>query len=164
MWGQSEDQAMPDRVQYIMQLGCVLGTGLIAGTFLAFSSFIMSALERLPPAQGVAAMQAINITVINPVFMGVLFGTAILASYCGFAAFRSGANPSAVAAALLYVIGAIGVTMICNVPLNNELASLQSLAGDGEKIWARYLSDWTFWNSVRGIAAAAACTAFAIAL
>ena len=38
----------------------------------------MSALARLQPAQGIAAMQAINITAINPLFMLALFGTAAL--------------------------------------------------------------------------------------
>jgi uncharacterized membrane protein len=76
----------------------------------------------------------------------------------------SRSSAPAVAGALLYVIGVIGVTMMFNVPLNNELAALQSIAGDGGAVWARYLSNWTFWNTIRGVAAAAACVAFAMAL
>ena len=34
---------------------------LVAGIFFAFSTFIMRALGRLRPAEGVAAMQAINV-------------------------------------------------------------------------------------------------------
>jgi uncharacterized membrane protein len=155
---------MTDRLYSMMQIACMLGTGLIAGTFLAFSSFIMAGLGRLPPAQGVAAMQSINVTVINPLFMGILFGTAALSVWWGVGTMRSGDNLPAVAGALFYVIGVIGVTMIFNVPLNNELAALQSIAGDGGAVWLRYLSNWTFWNSVRGVAAAAACVAFAMGL
>ena len=54
-----------------------LGCGLVAGVFFAFSTFVMGALRRLPPAQGIAAMQSINVTVITPAFMIALFGTAI---------------------------------------------------------------------------------------
>lgn len=155
---------MTDRIYSAVEIACILGTGLMAGTFLAFSSFIMRALGRLPPAQGVAAMQSINVTVINPLFMGVLFGTAVLSAWWGLVAIRSGNNFPAVVGAFLYLVGSIGVTVVFNVPLNNELASLQSVAGDGGAVWARYLSNWTFWNSVRGIAAAAACVAFVLDL
>ena len=44
----------------------------------AFSSFVMPALRRLPPAQGVAAMQSINVTAVRPPFMLVFGGTAVL--------------------------------------------------------------------------------------
>ncbi len=152
---------MPDRAHNIVQLACILGTGLIAGTFFAFSSFIMAALGRQPPAAGMAAMQAINITVINPLFMGVLFGTALLSVFAGYVAFRSGGDANTLAGAALYLIGVIGITMVFNVPLNNELAALDPAAADSIRVWSRYLTDWTFWNSVRGIAAAAACVAFA---
>ena len=54
-----------------------LGCGLIGGVFFAFSSFVMGALARLPPAQGIAAMQSINIVVINPVFLLAFMGTAV---------------------------------------------------------------------------------------
>jgi uncharacterized membrane protein len=53
-----------------------LGCGLNAGVFFAFSSFVMKALARLQPAQGIAAMQSINAVAVNPAFMTALFGTA----------------------------------------------------------------------------------------
>ena len=56
----------------------VLGCGLVAGIFFAFSTFVMSALGRLPAKEGIAAMQAINITVLNPWFFAAFFGTAAL--------------------------------------------------------------------------------------
>ena len=56
---------------------CALGCGLIAGFFFAFSVSVMKALGKIPPAQGIAAMQSINVVVINPVFLGVFMGTAV---------------------------------------------------------------------------------------
>ena len=45
-----------------------LGCGLNAGVFFAFSSFVMKALARLQPAQGIAAMQSINLVAVTPGF------------------------------------------------------------------------------------------------
>jgi uncharacterized membrane protein len=53
-----------------------LGSGLMAGFFFAFSVCVMRALGRIAPAQGIAAMQSINVVVINPWFLVVFFGTA----------------------------------------------------------------------------------------
>src|SRR5215203_2738800 len=53
-----------------------LGAGLVGGVFHAFSTFIMSALARIRPSQGIAAMQSINITVLNPWFLLPFVGTA----------------------------------------------------------------------------------------
>ena len=41
---------------YPLTLIAAIGCGLVAGVFFAFSSFVMKALARLQPAQGVAAM------------------------------------------------------------------------------------------------------------
>ena len=79
---------MGDRMQNILILVSALGSGLIAGAFFAFSSFVMGALGKLPASQGIAAMQSINVVVINPIFLGVLFGTAALALFLGFGAMR----------------------------------------------------------------------------
>ncbi|MCV3214187.1 hypothetical protein OGM63_11805 [Plectonema radiosum NIES-515] len=38
----------------------------------AFSTFVMNALGRLQPNEGIAVMQSINIKAINPLFMVAL--------------------------------------------------------------------------------------------
>jgi uncharacterized membrane protein len=53
-------------VLYAATLATALGCGLVAGVFFAFSSFVMPALKRLPPAQGIAAMQSINKLAVTP--------------------------------------------------------------------------------------------------
>ena len=55
----------------------IVGSAASGGIFFAFSTFVMQALAQLPPAQGIAAMQAINITVINPWFMMAFFAPAV---------------------------------------------------------------------------------------
>ena len=144
-----------------------LGAGVIAGVFFAFSSFVMRALAKLPPAQGIAAMQSINVVVINPAFLGTLFGTGALCLVLGAIALTDLAADGAawrLAGALLYLLGCIGVTAFGNVPRNNRLAGLDPADAASAEIWALYVAEWTAWNHVRTVAALAAAACFILAL
>ena len=93
-----------------------LGAGLVGGVFLAFSAFVMKALAQLPAAQGVAAMQRINVVVLNPVFLGLFVGTAVLAGICVLAGFLPWGTPRSLlllVAGTAYLVGAFGVTVAC---------------------------------------------------
>ena len=152
---------------FTLKLFSALGCGLIAGVFFAFSSFVMNALARQPAAQGITAMQSINITVINPSFMGVFLGTAAACIFLAFSSLLKWHEPGAaylVVGSLLYLVGTVGVTMLCNVPLNDALAVAKPDSTDGATLWARYLTDWTMWNHVRTAAAIAAAASFTIAI
>jgi uncharacterized membrane protein len=148
---------------FSLKLLAILGCGLIAGVFFAFSSFIMTALARRPSAQGIAAMQSINIAVINPFFMLVFLGTGVvcLLLLVGAIGNRSLPNsPYLLAGSLLYLIGALGVTIGCNIPLNNELAVTQPNSSEAANIWTQYLARWTTWNHLRTVASLGAMIAF----
>lgn len=150
-----------------LKLFAALGCGLVAGVFFAFSTFVMSALARLQPKEGIAAMQSINITAINPLFMVALFGTAIACLFLAADSLLKWHQPGAtylLVGGLLYLIGTVLVTIAFNVPMNNALAITESDSTDGANLWARYLTDWTIWNHVRTIAALAAAALFTIAL
>ena len=69
---------MLERAIFILTFAAAIGSGVVGGIFYAFSSFVMAALGSLPSAQGAGAMKAINVTVINPVFMLAFMGTAVL--------------------------------------------------------------------------------------
>ncbi len=155
-----------DQALFVVTLVSALGCGLIAGAFFAFSSFVMKSLARLPAEQGIAAMQSINIVVINRWFMGAFFGTALacLAAATAGARLEHAATAYLIAGSVLYVIGTIGVTMACNVPRNDALASLIPSAPQAAALWQNYLSTWTAWNTVRTVAAFAASAAFILAL
>jgi uncharacterized membrane protein len=66
----------------------LLGSAIIAGVFFAFSNFVMPALGRLPAVEGIVSMQAINVVVINPLFMAVFAGTAVLSLLVALLALR----------------------------------------------------------------------------
>jgi uncharacterized membrane protein len=42
--------------------------------------------------------------------------------------------------------------MICNVPRNDALATLAADTADAAAYWARYLSEWIWWNHLRMLA------------
>jgi uncharacterized membrane protein len=145
---------------------CALGAGLVGGIFFAFSSFVMRALARIAPAQGIAAMQSINVAVINPVFMIAFLGTgAACAALIAVSlwSWRGPASALAIAGALLYLIGTLGVTMLCNVPRNGALAAVEPASAEAARLWRAYVTGWTAWNHVRTAAALAAAAALTLA-
>jgi uncharacterized membrane protein len=147
-----------------LTLIAALGCGLSAGALFAFSSFVMAALARLQPPQGIAAMQSINVLAVTPVFMIALFGTGLACFVLGvwaLADWDDSYGPYLLAGAALYLAGPVGVTMGYNVPRNNALARLDPAGADSADHWARYVKEWTAGNHVRvaaGVAAAAALT------
>jgi uncharacterized membrane protein len=143
-----------------------LGAGLIAGFFFAFSACVMEALGRLQPALGIAAMQSINIVVLNPLFLGAFFGTAIVCIVLATAAllmWSMSGSGLLIAGSLFYLVGTILVTVAANVPLNNKLAMVERQTIEGQELWGRYLSYWTGWNHVRTIGSLLAMMSFMLA-
>lgn len=141
---------MSDWVINLLTSVSAIGCALIAGVFFAFSSFVMKALVRLPAAQGIAAMQSINVAVINRWFLSVFLGTGAACTVVAVSSI-SRWNAYAVAGSLLYLTGTILVTGICNVPRNNALAAMDPAKETG--YWTRYAAEWTAWNHVRAAAA-----------
>jgi uncharacterized membrane protein len=144
---------------FILTLATALGCALVGGVFYAFSAFVMPALSRLNPANGIAAMQAINVTAVMPAFMTVFLGTglACVASIAvSIVQWGEGYPPYSLAGALLYLIGAIGVTGGFHVPRNNALAGMDPSTPPAAREWCRYLQAWTAGNHVRAAAALAA--------
>lgn len=152
---------------FILKLFSALGCGLIAGVFFAFSTFVMKALAQQPPAQGIAVMQSISITVINPWFMTAFLGTAATCLFLVVSSLLKWHQSGAVyllVGSLLYLIGTFLVTMVVNVPLNDALAIVKPDSAEGVSLWANYLTNWTFWNHVRTVAALAAAASLSISL
>ena len=155
--------------QFIPVVGttALLGSALVGGIFFAFSSFVMKALARVPPAEGIGAMQSINVVVLNPSFLGVFMGTAVVSLGAGGLALAGWGRPSAaflLGAALFYLVGTFLVTVIGNVPLNDELAAVSATDPAALDVWERYLRRWTTWNHVRTAAAMVAALLFSLGL
>lgn len=144
----------------------VIGAGLNAGLFFIFSVCIMGALARLPAEHGIAAMQAINVTILNPWFLLAFMGTAVLSLILVGGGFVYGgpARFYLIAGGLLFLGGVILVTMIVNVPMNNALEALQPGRDDAARLWSSiYLVDWVRWNHVRTLSSIGALGCFVMA-
>lgn len=128
-----------------------LSSSLLGGLYFVFSVVIMRALEKLPAEQGIAAMQSINLVILNPAFLGVFLGTAVGGVLLVAAAVFNwtAATPWLIAGALVYIIASLGLTIVFNVPLNNELVAVSATDPASADVWKRYLTDWTFWNHIR---------------
>jgi uncharacterized membrane protein len=112
-------------------------------------------------------MNAINVTVINRSFMLAFFGSAVLclaATALSIFEWSATGGTLVALASALYLAGCIGVTIVCNVPLNNALAAVPLGTPQAAALWMRYLSEWTRWNTVRTVASAAAALLFTAGL
>jgi uncharacterized membrane protein len=156
-----------DGFLFALTLITALGCGLSAGALFAFSSFVMQALARLPPARGIEAMQSINVMAPTPVFMTALFGTAVACAVLavwGIFTLDEDYGVYLLIGGVLYLAGTIGLTMGYHVPRNNALAAVDPNSPEGADLWGRYLAEWTRWNHARVAAGLAAAALLTIAL
>lgn len=152
---------------FYLVLCTALGSGLMAGVFFAFSTFVMPALARLPVPQGIAAMQRINEAVVPSVFLAVFLGTAgtslvLIAMSC--LRLREAGMGFVLGASLLYFLGAFLVTMFYNVPLNDKLAAIDPGSVAGADFWQQYLTRWMMGNHLRTLTSSLALVGFLLAL
>jgi len=139
-------------MQTILALVLCIGAGTVGGVFFAFSTFIMRALAQLHHARGIAAMQRINVAVLNPLFLGVFMGTALLSAVCLIVAFFPWAGSGSallLTAGILYLVGSFLVTILRNVPMNERLGHLDAGSSQADEYWPAYVRGWTRWNHVR---------------
>ncbi|MGH1344131.1 MAG: DUF1772 domain-containing protein [Nannocystales bacterium] len=139
---------------------------IMAGTYFAFSSFVMNSLAVLPRAQGIAAMQSINRVILSSSFMVLFFGSAAASLGLGVWGIRGWGDPGSmylVGGSLLYVVGMVVCTAAFNVPLNDGLEALDPAGTAAVEVWATYLRDWTRYNHVRTFFSAAASAVFVTA-
>ncbi len=171
----SEHTPVPDSVlapvfyqlHFALVLAALLGCGIIAGVFFTFSTFVMKALSRLSPAEGMAAMQSINITVLTPLFFGVFLGTAVVCIILlvwSLLQWEQANSGYVLVGSILYLVGSLMVTAVFNVPRNEALAEVDVLSADAENIWVNYQTEWTTWNHVRTITSVLAVVCFGFGL
>lgn len=140
------------------------GAGLTGGVFLAFSTFVMTALRRLPHPEGIRAMQQINRAAPQPVFLLVLLGTAVLGTLTAVLA-AIGSSPVSVAALVggLLSLATAAITIAFHVPRNNVLAGVAGDATGANHAWQRYLRAWVPGNHLRTLTSTASCVLLIVA-
>ena len=157
---------MIDRFLPIMTFLGAISCGVAAGIFYAFSSLVMRALARIQPPAAIAAMQAVNVSVVNLWFIMAFFGPALICCVLAvISLMRWNKEGSAylLAGSIFYLVGTIVVTFAFNVPLNDALATMDPASPEAVHRWASYLVTWTNWNHVRTAGALLAAAAFYLA-
>jgi uncharacterized membrane protein len=140
-----------------------IGCGLLGGLYFAFSTFIMAALGRVAQASGIMAMNAINVVIVQSLFMPLFIGTTLSSLVLAIAAVLRWGQPGASAmlvGGVLYVVGMFVCTAVIHVPMNDALAAVDPASTEATSLWARYLTDWTLWTHVRTISSTLACALF----
>ena len=158
---------MIDGLPRTLTVVAVVATGLMAGVFFAFSTFVMPGLRRLADEDGLRAMQGINKAApASPLFMLGLVGTAVLGVGLAVWALTDLDRPAApylLAGALLY-LATLVVTGIYHVPRNDALGLVDPAAPGAGEAWRRYYGGWVLWNHVRTLAPTASMVAYVLAL
>ncbi len=139
----------------VLVWAAAVGSGLMAGVYAAFSGFIMRSFAGLPPADAVAAMNAINTTIVRSAFMPLFFGSTLVSVLLIIAGLLNWLEPwslHALGAGTTYLTGMFLVTVFANVPLNNALAAAGNDDAGAHQAWQAYQTRWTRWNTVRAVA------------
>jgi uncharacterized membrane protein len=144
-----------------------LTSGAIGGLLFAFSNVVMPSLQKQPSDSAVKSMQTVNLQIVNPLFLALFLAPALLSLALLFLAYRVASQPWAPFifwASGLYLLGVIGITFACNIPMNNRLASWRSNLLPTRDFWEDYGRAWTNWNHLRTLAALGSSLAFSLAL
>ena len=137
-----------------MSMVSLLSIGAIFGFFYAWVCSTMWGLDATDPRLAIAAMQAMNASVQNPIFFPAFFLTPAILAATSCIATKQNRKRSAVlfaASAALYVAGPFLITVTVNVPMNQTLAEVV-VPTDSEtarNVWQTYSNTWQFWNTLR---------------
>ena len=138
------------------------------GFFYAWVCSTMWGLDAADPRVAMAAMQAMNASVRNPVFGPVFFGTAPLLALIAGLAWSQGARAAARwgAVASVLVAASVVLTASINVPMNEALGAtpVPETIEAAEVIWQDYSPRWQVWNTLRTGLTGLAVAAMAVAL
>ncbi|GAA1979028.1 DUF1772 domain-containing protein [Amycolatopsis minnesotensis] len=153
-------------IDTVLTFVAALGSGLVGGVFFAFSSFVMPALDRLPPGEAMAAMRSINVFAPKPPLMLAMMGTALVdvaAAVFSVVRWQGSGSWLVLAGCLVYLAGIIGMTAAFHVPRNNAL-DRGEIDAAAERRWREYYDAWHPGNHVRSLAGIVASGLFVLAL
>lgn len=162
---------MPKTTQLPTLITAYIALTLLAAIFGFFYAYVCSAmwgLDVVDPRTAIEAIKGINSEVRNVAFMPAFFLTPVALASVAALSWQS-AKPAAnwwVAAATIYLLGGLMLTMLFNVPMNEALAEIQvpESRQAAQTIWDEFSPDWQVYNLARtvfsGIAFGAALTGF----
>ncbi|WP_152363129.1 DUF1772 domain-containing protein [Microlunatus speluncae] len=149
----------------ILTLITLTGIALMAGLFFGYGNSVMPSLEQLPAGQGAAAMNLMNVAIYNPLFLMIFTVTGLACLpliLLGFVQRHPG-RWWLLAGSLLYFVAGM-ITMSINVPLNDQLATLDPYSPEGLAEWTSFAGAWSTANNLRAIACTLSVITLGVAL
>lgn len=130
---------------------------LVAGLLFAFAIVTMPGIKSLNDGEFIRAFQVMDDVIQNnhPLFMLVWMGSAVallLAAVLGLGQLDPAGKGILLVATLLYIIGVQLPTGMINVPLNNQLQTLdvgKMTASAQAEARLRFEPRWNQWNRMR---------------
>jgi uncharacterized membrane protein len=151
----------------IILFAAVIITGLSAGFFYAWEVSVIQGNKLVSDKTYVETMQSINRAIINPAFLLIFIGAALLLPVSSYMQFKSGANLSfwfMLSASVIYIVGTFGVTMGGNVPMNDALDAINIQGLSAEDLRTFRTSYEGRWNQLHTIRTMFAVISFVLSL
>ena len=144
----------------IFQITLILATllcSLAAGLLFTFAIVVMPGIRSLDNRAFIRAFQVTDRIIQNnqPLFMLVWLGsvvTLLIAAVLGFGQLDTAGRLLIISATLIYLLGVQLPTITINIPLNNELQTLDvDVMDETSNSAARQAFEprWNRWNSIR---------------
>jgi uncharacterized membrane protein len=161
--------ALGRAAERIATLGAMLSSGVMAGYFLAFSAQVMPGVGAMSGVNALVAlpvMRSINDHADSPRYAAAFLGALILTVLATAIATvrRDGiASWLTIIGGAAFLLGSIGVTLIFNRRLDDDLSGWSVTDPASIGLMEGYVRDWSRWNDVRLVASLIAFGLFALA-
>ena len=112
------------RTQIIILILAILFTGLMAGIFFTWSNAVKPGIGKLSDIEYLRAFQSMNRVILNNTFKLIFIGAVLatgLVPFFYFHLYPSNIFWLLVSAFIVYWVGAFGITVFGNIPLNEIL-------------------------------------------
>lgn len=129
----------------------ILGTGLLFGFFFTMSVSIMPGFDATDPYAALIANQDIGRATQQSLFFVALLGTPLALIIAIIMTWKMLLTRNWYLIALLSYIAMMGVTLLLNVPLNQQLdvLAISPAMDNAAEHWLAYSADWQMWNWLR---------------
>ena len=148
----------------------ILLTGLLAGLFYGYQCSVINGLGALGNKEYLLSFQSTNKFIQNPVFFLSFIGPVIVLPITCYINYKIGGGelfPYLLASTIIYMVAVFGITIACNVPLNDMLDGFNIQSATDSQLQDMRLkleADWNKWHLVRTIASIASFIALIIPL
>lgn len=152
-------------IESLSHFAALVVTGLATGLLFGWLVSVLPGLARVDDHTYVTTMQTINREIINPAFLATFFLPPVLLGLAAVLSRGDGTSRSVYlgAAAIIYLIGVLGVTIVGNVPLNDSLDAFDLRSVEGSALDAAeangspeladrrrtYETPWNRWHALR---------------